>query len=144
MIALYATLDRDPVFPDRYVLFGEWLALTHSIPYTTLSSLFLAFDLYDKHTRSFLPTSSLRALLPSEITTVPILYEGPELDETKLKEMVQTQSKFYDGPVEGIYVKFESGDCVVRRGKVVRGDFIAGNEHWTRGGVRRNGVVIVD
>lgn len=26
---LYAVLDRDPEFPERYILFGEWMAATH-------------------------------------------------------------------------------------------------------------------
>lgn len=39
---LYMILDRDPFFPGRYILFGEWLYATHSIPYSVgllLSSL---------------------------------------------------------------------------------------------------------
>jgi atypical dual specificity phosphatase len=59
--------------------------------------------------------------------------------------MVQLPSNFWGGRVEGIYVKIERNSCVVSRGKVVRSDFIAGNEHWSRGNLRINGLeVIID
>lgn len=64
-------------------------------------------------------------------------------DESQLKEMVQTPSQYYDGPVEGVYLKIESKreGRVIRRGKVVRGDFITGNEHWTKGIIKWNGIL---
>jgi atypical dual specificity phosphatase len=65
----------------------------------------------------------------------------PSNDE--LREMVQRPSNFYDGRVEGVYVKVEMDGKVTGRGKVVRGDFIAGNEHWTRGNLTLNGIVTV-
>lgn len=40
--------------PGRYVLFGEWLYATHSIPYTRLPDYFLAFDVYDRKVEKFL------------------------------------------------------------------------------------------
>ena len=62
-----------------------------------------------------------------------------ELEE-ELKEMVQRPSQFYEGQVEGVNVKLERKGRVVSRGKVVRADFIAGNEHWSRGPLRLNAV----
>ncbi|KAG8990485.1 hypothetical protein FRB90_001749 [Tulasnella sp. 427] len=145
---LYAILDTDPSFPERYILFGEWVTATHSIPYTKLPSRFIAFDLYDRRTRTFKPYSELKRQLTTSAPTiplVPLIWEGPEADmpdEERLKKMVQMPSRFYDGRVEGVYVKVESEreGKVVRRGKVVRGDFIAGNEHWTKGIIRWNGI----
>ncbi|KAK7056431.1 hypothetical protein VNI00_002986 [Paramarasmius palmivorus] len=140
---LFMILDRDEHFAERYILFGEWLYATHSIPYSQLPDLFMAFDLYDRSTDTFVDRITLQTLLePTSITIVPVIYEGalPTLDE--LKKMVQRQSEFWEGRVEGIYVKWERGGKVVRRGKVVRADFISGNEHWTRGGVRVNGLAL--
>lgn len=39
---LYAILDREnELFPERFVLFGEWVFATHSIHYQNLPDLFL-------------------------------------------------------------------------------------------------------
>lgn len=139
--ALYRLLDRDPVFSQRYILYGEWMAATHSVSYSDLPDWFLAFDLYDRTTDIFIDRSTLEGLLAqSDIHLVPLLYEGTILEdvEIKMRQMVQKKSHFCDDLVEGIYVKVESAGKVVRRGKIVRGDFIAGNEHWTRGEIRLN------
>jgi atypical dual specificity phosphatase len=138
---LFKILDRDPFFAERYILFGEWMFATHSIPYTRLPGRFLAFDLYDRSTRTWADTKLLSGLLAStSISPVPVLYDGTMPSDSELRDMVQGQSKFWDGRVEGVYVKVERDGCVVSRGKVVRSDFIAGNEHWGRGNLRVNGI----
>jgi atypical dual specificity phosphatase len=38
---LFKILDRDPLFAERCILFGEWVFATHSIPYTRLPDRFL-------------------------------------------------------------------------------------------------------
>ncbi|GJE89638.1 ATP dependent DNA ligase [Phanerochaete sordida] len=137
--ALRRVLGRDAHFAARYVLFGEWLAATHSVAYTRLPDWFLAFDLYDRTTRSWADRRTLEARLAGTgIGLVPVLYQGPMPAEDELRCMVQQQSRFTDGRVEGVYVKTERGGKVVGRGKVVRSDFIAGNEHWTKGPLRAN------
>ncbi|KAF4604635.1 hypothetical protein EYR40_003409 [Pleurotus pulmonarius] len=132
-------LERDPCFPERYILFGEWMYATHSIPYTNLPDRFLAFDLYDRSTGSFADTRSLADLVSgTSLSLVPTLHEGSMPSQAELRDMVQKPSMFYDGRVEGVYVKVEKFGKVVLRGKVVRGDFISGNEHWSRGNIRVN------
>jgi atypical dual specificity phosphatase len=138
---LLKILGRDEHFPERYILFGEWLFATHSIPYTHLRDLFLAYDLYDRSTAQWADRKSLSGLLaPTTLHMVPIIHEGDMPSSEELKNMVQRQSKFWDGRIEGVYVKVENYGRVVERGKVVRADFIAGNEHWTKGGLRVNGL----
>ncbi|THV02514.1 ATP dependent DNA ligase [Dendrothele bispora CBS 962.96] len=139
---LYNVLDRDPFFAERYILFGEWLYATHSIPYTRLPDRFMGFDLYDRTTDTFADRKTLEALLGStSIALVPVLYEGQMPGPKELERMVQTTSSFYDGRLEGVYLKGERNGNVVHRGKVVRADFIAGNEHWSKGNVQVNGLV---
>lgn len=142
---LYAILDRDINFPERYILFGEWMAATHSIPYTRLPNRFIAFDIYDRFEESFLSRSLISNLLGStSISLTPVLWNGNETEmprEQGLKDMVKTSSRFYDGEVEGIYIKVERGNKVLRRSKVVRGDFISGNDHWTKGRIKWNGLL---
>ncbi|KAI0095010.1 ATP dependent DNA ligase [Irpex rosettiformis] len=136
---LYKVLDRDPYFAQRYVLFGEWLTTVHSVTYTKLPDWFIAFDLYDRTTRSWADRNALASLLAgTQIRLTPLVYEGPMPSEEELKTMVQRQSQFTEGRLEGVYVKLEREGKVVGRGKVVRGDFIAGNEHWTKGILRSN------
>ena len=60
------------------------------------------------------------------------------LGEDELRRIVRGPSMFYEGPVEGVYVKVEKVGQVVSRSKVVRADFVAGNEHWTKGPLRTN------
>lgn len=140
---LYSVLDRDPLFPERYILYGEWLVATHSIPYSRLPDRFLAFDLYDRQTKTWADRRTIERLLAdTNISMVPIIYEGPRPSDRILKEMVQRQSQFYDGPVEGIYVKEERNGLVANRGKIVRSDFTAGiTEHWDRVAMRKNGFI---
>ncbi|KAF8195092.1 ATP dependent DNA ligase [Pholiota molesta] len=132
-------LDRDPYFPERYILYGEWMFATHSIPYAELPDYFIAYEIFDRSTQSWADTKALHALLrDTTIASVPVLHEGSMPAEAALLEMIQKQSQFYNGRVEGIYVKVEVNGQIKSRGKVVRSDFIAGNEHWTRGGIRVN------
>ncbi|OWZ18996.1 DNA ligase [Phytophthora megakarya] len=140
---LHEILHRDPLFPSRFILYGEWLAATHSIPYSKLGSLFYAFDLYDRETGHFWDRSSLQELLDisaascendSAIQLVPKLWEGsvlPPHDEL-ITMAQQRRSQFYDGPVEGIYLKWEQFGRVKERSKIVRSDFVAGDAHWSR------------
>ena len=138
---LYQLLDRDPFFAERYILFGEWVFATHSIPYAHLPDYFIAYDLYDRATQTWEHTQGLRRLLSSTtISVVPVIHEGIPPTDDVLRAMVQSKSSFYDGRVEGVYVKVERDTRVAFRGKIVRDDFIAGNEHWTRGGLRVNGL----
>ncbi|CAF1491766.1 unnamed protein product, partial [Rotaria sordida] len=83
-----------------------------------------------------------RLLEGTNIYLVPIMYRGPRPTDNVLKEMVHHPSQFYDGPVEGIYVKEEQNGQVINRGKIIRSDFIAGiTEHWDKAPIRKNGFV---
>jgi atypical dual specificity phosphatase len=141
---LIKLLDKDPYFPERYTLFGEWMYATHSIPYTELPDYFIAYDFYDRSTKRWMDTKTLKRMLePTSIHSVPVVAERDHIpSDVELREMVQKPSAFYDGRIEGVYVKIERDSSVVYRAKVVRSDFIAGNEHWTRGGVRANGIAV--
>jgi atypical dual specificity phosphatase len=111
---LLQLLGHDPHFPSRYILFGEWLAATHSIPYSRLPDRFMAFDLYDRSLDSWADRQTLVALLSSTtIQTVPVLHEGPLPSEIELRSMVEQQSAFWDGRIEGIYIKVERNGQVV-------------------------------
>lgn len=137
---LYQVLGRDEYFPERFILYGEWLSATHSIPYTHLPDRFMAFDLYDRRYETFVDRKALLDILSSTtIHLVPVLLDGRLPCDEELRSLVQKQSQYWEGRIEGIYVKVERNGRVVARGKVVRSDFIPGNEHWTRGKLNMNG-----
>ncbi|KAJ1310711.1 hypothetical protein OPQ81_009235 [Rhizoctonia solani] len=140
---LYAVLDRDNAFPERYILYGEWMAATHSIPYTKLGDMFYAFDLFDRATNTFASRRMLEAsLIGTGIQLTPVICTDKAIPSSDtLAKLVRQDSQFYLGPVEGIYVKVETESVVRQRGKVVREDFIAGNEHWSKGAVKWNAVL---
>lgn len=126
------------------------MVCVHSISYSSLPDRFLAFDLYDRTTGKFTSREVLEERLRGTgICLVPVIEMRKGTSDVpmvmpaddELRAMVQRPSSFYDGRVEGIYLKIEKAGWVVERGKVVRGDFISGNEHWTRGNLALNGIV---
>ncbi|WOO76683.1 Dual specificity protein phosphatase 23 [Vanrija pseudolonga] len=134
--ALRRILGADAQFPERFILYGEWAVARHSIAYSALPGAFIAFDLYDRLEARFLSRGALtRVLAGSDIPQVPLIAETTRVTRAEVLELVQRTSAFTDGRVEGVYVRTEDDErrYTVGRGKVVRGDFIAGNEHWTRG-----------
>lgn len=144
--ALCALLHRDPQFPERYVLYGEWCVAQHSIAYRRLPAPFLAFDLFDRFKGTFLSRRTLTtALEGTGIHQVPLIAERDNLTREHLVMLMKRRSEYADGPVEGVYVRFEDAErrITVDRSKVVRGDFVAGNEHWTRRPLVYNKIVRV-
>ncbi|RYE22434.1 MAG: hypothetical protein EOP45_08230, partial [Sphingobacteriaceae bacterium] len=133
---LLKILFTDKQYPRRYILFGEWLASSHSIAYTKLPDYFIAFDIYDRHHEQFLTRSSVQQRLKGTS-----IYQVPKLeikitsemlkDKTAIQQLVQQQSLYTDGPIEGIYFRFLDGRCTKDRAKIVRSDFLASTKHWT-------------
>ena len=125
------------------IIYGEWLYSTHSITYTKLPDYFIMFDLYDIDNGTFYSRNYLeRILSDTEIKLVPLIYKG-NVTLDKLKSLVQTKSAFYDGLIEGVYVRsYDSKNTKLRyRAKIVRTDFISGNEHWTKGKQTLNTII---
>lgn len=125
------------------IIYGEWLYSKHSIAYTKLPDYFIMFDLYDTDTKTFYSRDYLESiLLGTQIKLVPLIYKGKATLD-KLKSLVQTKSAFYDGIIEGVYVRsFDTKTNKLKyRAKIVRADFISGDEHWTKGKQTTNIVI---
>ncbi|OBZ68566.1 hypothetical protein A0H81_11574 [Grifola frondosa] len=60
---LHRVLDRDPYFPQHYILYEEWLAATHSMEHTWHPDWFMAFDLYDRSSGQWMDRTTLETLL---------------------------------------------------------------------------------
>ncbi|KAH8591103.1 hypothetical protein B0O99DRAFT_633140 [Bisporella sp. PMI_857] len=144
---LIKLLDLDPKFPERYILYGEWVVAKHSIPYTSLPDYFIAFDFYDRKTRTFTSREYLaRMLKGTGISQVPLILSTESISRDEILKYMKHKSSFYDGLVEGVYVRFEDEkrSMTIDRGKIVRSDFIAGNEHWTKAETQVNGLKVSD
>jgi len=133
--------------PEVEVLFGEWLAVRHSVPYTRLPGYFLAFDIYDKRTGKFASvTERDRRLAGLGIPIVPTIARRRFASKDELLELLETRSAFYDGFIEGAYLRVDEpaeagGLHNVSRGKIVRPDFMQNiTTHWISHVPIKNGI----
>ncbi len=142
---LWQALMSNTRFPGRYILFGEWLAAKHSVFYSRLPDLFLAFDLFDRLKRRFVCRKRLESLLVStsiklvrnlNLSVRPLTVENLV---TKLQGGIQ--SAYGDEMVEGFYLRSEDSQWLQNRVKIVRADFIVGDAHWSKGMTVWNRVV---
>jgi ATP-dependent RNA circularization protein (DNA/RNA ligase family) len=114
------------------IAFGEWCAARHSLDYASLPDWWLVFDIYDRSTGQFWSTARRNAWAAQlGLMTVPRLHAG-QVDMYQLREWVQVkQSRFRQGPLEGLVVRRENGDWLEQRAKLVRADFTQAIEnHW--------------
>ncbi len=119
--------------PGRHILYGEWVYSKHSIHYTKLPGYFVAFDLYDKKTGKFYSREKLESILAQ--TTIPLIRlvgKGRYKNLDQIIKLVNTESAYYPGKLEGVYVRICEQDYTVKRAKIVRSDFICGDTHWSK------------
>ncbi len=123
---------------NRYILFGEWCYARHSVFYDRLPDWFLGFDIFDRGSLKFLSCSGRDAVFRDiGISGILVIKKGsfnlPELKRTL------SISCFSDNPAEGIYLRFDQGDWLKQRAKLVRPEFMQSvGEHWSRKGIRAN------
>ena len=125
------------------ILFGEWMAAKHSILYDRLPDLFIAFDLFDTMTQRYYSRERFHEVLgPTSIAVVPAINVPAKLDRDFLSRLLQEQSAFSSHQRrEGVIIRVDSGDFLLDKAKIVRSDFIAGDEHWSKGLITYNKVV---
>lgn len=123
---------------DRYILFGEWCYAQHSVTYGRLPDWFLGFDIFDKQSAKFFSCSRRDIILRKlEISPMPIVKHG-HFTLLELNSLL-SQSHLGDHPAEGLYLRFDQGDWLGQRAKLVRPAFIQSvEEHWSRSGIRAN------
>lgn len=121
------------------ILFGEWVYAKHSIHYTKLPDYFVAFDLYDVNEGRFYSRERLeKELKDTSINLIPVIKHDVFKTVEDIVKMVRSESSFYDGPIEGLYVRKCTDKWLDNRAKIVRNDFICGDEHWSKGLLTRN------
>jgi ATP-dependent RNA circularization protein (DNA/RNA ligase family) len=137
----WIALRTDALFvhlSDRYILFGEWCYAQHSVFYDCLPDWFLGFDIYDKQSNRFLSSARRDEFFKKMfIAQVPIIARGC-FSYSELKSLL-SQSKLTGQPAEGLYLRFDQGDWLGRRAKLVRPAFIQSvAQHWSRSAVKPN------
>lgn len=141
------------VLGDRYVLYGEWARVAHSIYYDALPSYFLEDDIFDREAGRFLSTprrEAITAALPPAFARSVVVLHGGSLGELaelhalvgpstykseRWRERCPDLTEVEDSDdMEGLYIKQEDPDFVLRRLKWVRPAFLAhiarSGEHW--------------
>lgn len=114
------------------ILFGEWCAARHSVPYDALPDWFLAFDVYDRSAERFWASHRRSAWCAGlGLTQVPALADDrftlPEL----LRLLQDQTSACGSGPAEGLVVRSDDRNWQHARAKLVRPGFTqAIDTHW--------------
>jgi len=135
--------------PEVEILFGEWCLARHSMPYTHLPAYFVAFDIYNKREGRFCSAAERdRRLSGLNIPVVPHVTQRAFNSVDELTQLMQQKSNYYNGPMEGIYLRVdeppERGNLwLLRRGKIVQPGFLQVIEedgHWIHKDLVKNGV----
>ncbi len=122
------------------ILFGEWLAVVHSIEYASLPDWFLGFDVFDRRTGKFWSVAERdRLLLHMDLVRVPSVTDGRFSLQQLVDRLSTSKSRVSDGRPEGFYLRREFGRNRAVRAKLVRADFTQSiREHWSRRQLRSN------
>jgi len=124
---------------DRYTIFGEHLKWVHSTYYDRLPAWFIAFDVWDNQTRTFLPCKEKTAIITSlGYTPVHLIYTGRVNTVDELVAMTG-RSAYGNTLMEGVVVKNYNKQLF---GKLVRIEFTTGiTEHWIKKPKRMNRIL---
>ena len=123
---------------DGLILFGEWCFARHTVAYDALPDWFLAFDVYDRAAGRFWSRERREALVRrAGLASVPPL--GAGLFDRKGIENLMGASQLGSVLVEGAYLRWDTGDWLGARAKVVRRGWVQPNEdHWARRAIEPN------
>merc|ERR1712037_690523 len=121
--------------PNRYIIFGEWCTMCHSVPYGTLPDWFLVFDIFDLRAQKFLARTVVETMCEGMFHLVPVLAKQRFANIEEISQLLDIPAAFRNdgGPLEGIYLRIEGEKYGLHRCKLVRSDFWGNiDEHWTK------------
>jgi atypical dual specificity phosphatase len=131
---------------NPWIIYGEWVVARHSIHYTRLPDKFILFDIYDRTTDKFFSRSKVEELISgTQFKQIRKIAEG-KFTKAQLRKFVDPkaiESIYYDGPIEGIYVRcFNDDNTLKYRGKIVRKDFMQDDAtHWANYEITKNIII---
>jgi RNA ligase len=121
-----------PELLREHALYGEWLYLTHGVPYDLLPSYFVGLDLWSPVDGFLPPLERNRRLVEGGIAVPPELFRGKPETASRL-ESLMTQSGFGTGPMEGLVIRTLDGS-EPRVAKLLRPGYQpATDSAWTSG-----------
>jgi hypothetical protein len=126
------------VFAPSLIAFGEWCYAEHSVSYDSLPDWFLLFDVYDRGESRFWSRVRRDELgRAAGLSTVPLVATGT-FGLPALRKLL-VRSRLGSAPSEGIYLRWDDGDWLLARAKIVRrGWVMASDEHWSSGPLKTN------
>ena len=126
------------VLTPELILFGEWCYTQHTVYYNALPDWFLVFDVYDRQNGRFWSRERRNELAQQAgVATVPFLSRGT-FDRVALEKQFG-QSRLSSEPMEGLYLRWDEGPCLVARAKLVRASWVEfDEEHWSKRSFRPN------
>lgn len=129
------------VLLDKYILFGEWCYVRHSVYYCELPDWFIAFDIFDKENHYFLSTELRYSLfIKMGVSFVPMLYEGYISKELLYSTIGKTA--FGEEIMEGVYLRIDSKNHLRCRAKYVRPTFSQSiDTHWNKKAIVHNHLI---
>ncbi len=136
-----ATLEEG--LQGELMLFGEWCYARHSVPYDALPDWFLAFNIFETHSRRFWPVDRRNQWLQGrDIVPVPEVGRG-RFQRNQIPSLLGS-SRAGRVPMEGIYLRREKDGYLQARAKVVTSAFKQQiEEHWTRRALVPNRLALV-
>ena len=116
----------------RLIAFGEWCAARHSVAYTALPDWWVIFDIYDRVERRFWSTSRRDAWARAiGIPGIETVLHGHTRVVDLMALIATGNSRYRDGPMEGVVVRAEDAEWLIARAKLVRSDFTQSiDAHW--------------
>ena len=126
------------VLYERYILFGEWCFITHSVYYSSLPDWFISFDIFDKQSGLFLPVIKRNSMVEQMgLTVVPHIFSG-HISRDMLDSYIG-KSAYGADKCEGLYLRIDSSDRLLYRAKYVRNDFSQSiDTHWSKKAPKKN------
>jgi ATP-dependent RNA circularization protein (DNA/RNA ligase family) len=116
------------VLGDDLILFGEWCAVRHTVPYDALPDWLLVFDVYDRREEDFWSFEERDLLADSlQLSLVPRLGTG-RFDLVALEQLLGV-SRLGHAPMEGLVLRHDHRPR--DRAKLVSADFAQEiDDHW--------------
>jgi len=114
---VYEHYESFSKLPERYVLYGEWLRVRHTVPYDALPDWAVIFDVLDLEARRFLSYEEKARLLDELELVYPPLLDVMELEcrtRRDVKEVIKRLARIASQPsrystvarsMEGVVVK---------------------------------------
>ncbi|MBS3767633.1 MAG: RNA ligase family protein, partial [Candidatus Cloacimonetes bacterium] len=99
------------------------------LKYNQLPDYLLAFDIYDKDKGYFLSTAKIKKVLNNKIFTVPIIWQGKSKDLPDFRKLIK-KTNYGSEIIEGIYIRVEDSQRVIKRYKYRRNTFEPGREDF--------------